>query len=188
LDDRAAVIAGNDDIHLIIRHGIRQYDICSAPGIVHGTHGGGGDDRGALLSLAFVVAAVGVDLVLVITLFAVAWLGIAVTTDRDLAVLGAAVFVRVITIITLLARVDNAITTKQNCSDYLAALGFKGAISGTGGAAGKACVTLFPCLLDEVAAGRCGDGGKGKDGRGGDHIPGFPMLLIGAVAMGRIGV
>ena len=62
------------------------------------------------LLLTGIGTTVGVDLVLVITLLAVGRLGIAVTTDRELAVLGAAVLVTVVTVITLLTLVENAIT------------------------------------------------------------------------------
>jgi hypothetical protein len=59
-----------------------------------------------LLALAAVVAAVAIDLVLVITLLAVGRLGIAVTTDGFLAGLGAAVGVIGVTVVTLLTGTD----------------------------------------------------------------------------------
>jgi fumarate reductase subunit C len=80
---------------------------------------GGGNYRGALLSLALVVAAVAIDLVLVITLLAIGALYVTVSTYWCFTEPGTVIFVRVITIITLLARVDTAITT-SSAGDYLA--------------------------------------------------------------------
>jgi hypothetical protein len=81
-------------------------------------YGGGGNYSGCT-ALAGVITTVGIDPVFIITLLAIGALYVTVSTNWCFTVLGTVVFVRVITIITLLARVDNAITT-SSAGDYLA--------------------------------------------------------------------
>jgi hypothetical protein len=94
-------------------------------------YGGGGNYSGCT-ALAGVITTVAVDPVFIITLLTIGALYVTVSTHWCFTVAGTVVFVRVVSVITLLARVDNAITTNGG-GDYLAALGFKGAISVTGG-------------------------------------------------------
>ena len=80
---------------------------------------GGGNYRGALLSLALVITTVGIDPVFIITLLAIGALYVTVSTNWCFTEPGTVVFVRVVSVITLLARVDNAITASGG-GDYLA--------------------------------------------------------------------
>ena len=92
----------------------------------------GGGNYSGCTALAGVITTVGIDPVFIITLLAIGALYVTVSTNWCFTEPGTVVFVRVVSVITLLARVDNAITTGGG-GDYLAALGFKGAISVTGG-------------------------------------------------------
>ena len=91
----------------------------STPIIIDLFYYGGGGNYSGCTALAGVITTVGIDPVFIITLLAIGALYVTVSTNWCFTEPGTVVFVRVVSVITLLARVDNAITASGG-GDYLA--------------------------------------------------------------------